>query len=95
MSDISALLDKFISETNPTKTVGEFYISIADLIDGKEVYNKMRASSRPSYEIFGGDGYSSYALYMSISQKIYLCEIDCQSPSKYIEILNANMLYTE
>ena len=59
------------------------------------VYNKMRASSMPSYEIFGGDGYSSYALYMSISQKIYLCEIDCKRHSKYIEILNANMLYTE
>jgi len=55
MSDISALLDKFISETNPTRTVGDFYISIADLIHGKEVYNKMRASSMPSYEIFGGD----------------------------------------
>ena len=97
MSDIdviSALLDKFISETNPTKTVGEFYISIADLIDGKEVYNKMRASSRPSYEIFGGDGYSSYALYKSSAEKIYLCEIYCQTPSKYIEITSANMLYT-
>ena len=98
MSDIkiiSAKLDKFISETNPTKTVGEFYISIADLIDGKEVYNKMRARRGPSYEIFGGDGYSSYALYKSSAEKIYLSEIDCQTPSKYIEILNANMLYTE
>lgn len=95
MSDISALLDKFINKTNPTKTVGEFYISISDLIDGKEVYNKMRASSRPSYEIFGSDGYSSYALYRSTAEKIYLCEIDCQTPSKYIEITSANMLYTE
>jgi hypothetical protein len=91
---ISALLDKFISESTPTETVGDFYISIADLIDGKKLYNKMRASSRPSYEIFGGDGYSSYALYRSSSGKIYLFEIDCQTPSKYIEILNANMLYT-
>ena len=51
MSDIeviSAKLDDFISKTNPTKTVGEFYISIADLIDGKEVYNKMQARSEPS-----------------------------------------------
>jgi len=98
MSDIEVIsekLDKFMSETKPTKTVGEFYISIADLIDGKEVYNKMRASSRPNYEIFGSDGYSSYSLYKSSSEKIYLCEIDCQRPSKYIEILNANMLYTE
>jgi len=95
MSDISVLLDKFISETTPTRTVGDFYISIADLIDGKEVYNKMRTSSRPSYEIFGGDGYSSYALYKSSAEKIYLCEIDCQRPSKYIEITSANMLYTE
>jgi hypothetical protein len=94
MSDISAKLDEFISKTNPTKTVGEFYISIADLINGKDVYNKMRASSMPSYEIFGGDGYSSYSLYKSSAEKIYLCEIDCQRPSKYIEILNANMLYT-
>ena len=94
MSDISAKLDEFISKTNPTKTVGEFYISIADLIDGKEVYNKMRASSMPSYEIFGGDGYSSYALYRSSAEKMYLCEIDCQNPSKYIEISSANMLYT-
>lgn len=92
---MSAALEKFISETNPTKTVGEFYISIADLIDGKEVYNKMRASSRPSYEIFGSDGYSSYSLYKSSAEKIYLFEIDCQNPSKYIEILNGNMLYTE
>jgi hypothetical protein len=91
---ISALLEKFISESNPTKTVGDFYISIADLIDGKEVYNKMRASSRPNYEIFGSDGYSSYALYKSSAEKIYLCEIDCQTPSKYIEITSANMLYT-
>lgn len=94
MSDISAKMDNFISKTNPTKTVGEFYISIADLIDGKEVYNKMRARSGPSYEIFGSDGYSSYALYRSSAEKIYLCEIDCQTPSKYIEILNANMVYT-
>jgi len=95
MSDISALLDKFISETNPTKTVGEFYISIADLIDGKDVYNKMRASSRPSYNIFGSSGYSSYALYKTNYHRMYLCEIDCQTPSKYIEITSANMLYTE
>jgi len=70
------------------------YISIADLIDGKEVYNKMRASSRSSYNIFGSDGYSSYALFKSSAEKIYLCEIDCQTPSKYIEITSANMLYT-
>jgi|Laugresbdmm110sn_2_1035109.scaffolds.fasta_scaffold20930_2 hypothetical protein len=98
MSDIeviSAKLDDFISKTNPTKTVGEFYISIADLIDGKEVYNKMQARSEPSYNIFGSDGYSSYSLYKSSAEKIYLCEIDCQSPSKYIEITSANMLYTE
>ena len=95
MSNISANLDNFISETNPTKTVEEFYISIADLIDGKEVYNKMRARQGPSYEIFGGDGYCSYALYKTNYNRIYLCEIDCQKPSKYIEILNANMLYTE
>ena len=95
MSDISAKLDEFISKTNPTKTVGDFYISIADLIDGKEVYNKMLASSMPSCEIFGSDGYSSYALYRSTAEKIYLCEIDCQTPSKYIEITSANMLYTE
>jgi len=98
MSDIeviSARLDDFISKTNPTKTVGEFYISIADLIDGKDVYNKMQARSEPSYNIFGSDGYSSYSLYKSSAEKIYLCEIDCQRPSKYIEILNANMLYTE
>ena len=95
MSDISAKMDNFISKTNPTKTVGEFYISIADLIDGKEVYNKMRARSGPIYEIFGSDGYSSYALYKTSSEKIYLCEIDCQMPSKYIEITTANMLYTE
>jgi hypothetical protein len=94
MSDISAKMDEFISKTNPTKSVGEFYISIADLIDGKEVYNKMRASSRPSYEIFGSDGYSSYSLYKSSAEKIYLFEIDCQNPSKYIEITSANMLYT-
>ena len=60
---MSAILDEFINKTNPTKMVGEFYISIADLIDGKEIYNKMLASSRPNYNIFGGDGYSSYALY--------------------------------
>jgi len=95
MSDISAKLDEFISETKPVETVGEFYISIADLIDGKEVYNKMRASSSPSYNIFGGDGYSSYSLYKSSAEKIYLCEIDCQTPSKYIEITSANKLYTE
>jgi hypothetical protein len=95
MSDISAKMDDFISKTNPTKTVEEFYISIADLIDGKEVYNKMQARSEPSYNIFGSDGYSSYALYKSSAEKIYLCEIDCQRPSKYIEITSANMLYTE
>ena len=95
MSDISTKMDDFIRKTNPTKIVGEFYISVADLIDGKEVYNKMRASSRPSYEIFGSDGYSSYSLYKSCAEKIYLFEIDCQTPSKYIEILNGNMLYTE
>lgn len=95
MSVISAKLDEFISETNPKKTVGEFYISIADLLDGKEVYNKIRARREPSYEIFGSDGYSSYALYKSSAEKIYLCEIDCQTPSKYIEITTANMLYTE
>ena len=95
MTDISAKLDEFISKTNPTKTVEDFYISIADLIDGKEVYNKMRASSRPNYEIFGSDGYSSYSLYKSSAEKIYLCEIDCQKPSKYIEITSASMLYTE
>ena len=98
MSDIeviSARMDEFIFETKPVETVGEFYISIADLIDGKEVYNKMRARSGPSYEIFGSDGYSSYSLYKSSAEKIYLCEIDCQRPSKYIEITSANMLYTE
>jgi len=95
MSDISAKLDDFISKTKPVETIGEFYISIADLIDGKEVYNKMRAKSGPSYNIFGSDGYSSYALYKSSAEKIYLCEIDCQTPSKYIEILNANALYAE
>jgi hypothetical protein len=94
MSDISVKMDEFISKTNPTKTVEEFYISIADLIDGKEVYNKMRARQGPSYEIFGSDGYSSYSLYKSSTGKIYLCEIDCQTPSKYIEITSANMLYT-
>lgn len=97
MSDIeviTAKMNKFIFETNPTKTVGEFYISISDLIDGKEVYNKMQARSGPSYEIFGSDGYSSYSLYKSSAEKIYLYEIDCQRPSKYIEITSANMLYT-
>ena len=95
MSDITAQLDKFISETKPTKTVEEFYISIADLIYGKEVYNFIMATEGPGYNIFGSDGYSSYALYKSSEEKIYLCEIDCQRPSKYIEIISANMLYTE
>ena len=95
MSDINAKLDEFINKTNPTKTVEEFYISIADLIDGKEVYNFIMATEGTGYNIFGGDGYSSYSLYKSSAEKIYLFEIDCQRPSKYIEILNANMLYTE
>jgi hypothetical protein len=95
MSNISAKLDKFISETKPTKTVEEFYISITDLKYGKEVYNFIMATEGTGYNIFGGDGYSSYSLYKSSAEKIYLCEIDCQTPSKYIEILNANMLYTE
>jgi hypothetical protein len=97
MSDIeviSAKMEEFISKTKPTETVGEFYISIADLIDGKKAFIEMRSRSGPSYEIFGGDGYSSYSLYKSSAEKIYLCEIDCQRPSKYIEITNASMLYT-
>jgi len=95
MSDTSAKMDEFISKTNPTKSVGEFYISIADLIYGKEVYNFIMATEGIGYNIFGSSGYSSYALYKSSAEKIYLCEIDCQTPSKYIEITTANMLDTE
>jgi len=94
MSDISVKMDEFINKTKPVETVEEFYISIADLIYGKEVYNFIMATEGIGYNIFGSSGYSSYSLYKSSTGKIYLCEIDCQTPSKYIEITSANMLYT-
>ena len=81
-------LDTFIAKNEPNFYLLEFAISYKDLRAGKKLFQKMKNSPKIGYEIFGsnGMGYTSFALYQSKDQLIYLIVVNIQTPTNYIII---------
>ena len=83
-------LDKFIAETPPSDNIRELAISCRDLHDGKKMYNEMKNHPNPKYEIFGsnGSGHTSFGLYKSKDQNMYIIKVNVQTPVHYVKIDN-------
>jgi hypothetical protein len=82
-------LDNFIANNSPVNKINDA-ISIIDLHSGKELYNKIKNTYKPHYEIFGsnGMGYTCFSIYKNIEDTIYLFVINIQTPIYYIKIEN-------
>jgi len=84
-------LDKFIADKTPC-TDDSLAISNNDLINGKQIYDEMKANmvdGEAEYTIFGEDGmgYTCYALYRPAnSEKIYLIVVWIQGLRMWMEI---------
>lgn len=87
-------IDQFIA-TNISYDLHISSISSKHIQRGKEIYNKLKNTQNqtPGYEIFGGNGYISYAIYKSKEQNLYLIKLNVQKLEDYIKLdaTNENM----
>ena len=75
-------LEKFIKEHSPI--VLRDSISNRDLVDGKKIYADMISNQTgPTYAIFGLCGYTSFSLYKSRDQKVYMFRVFMQTLDAY------------
>lgn len=71
------LIEEFISKNKSKSDIADS-ITLANLSNGEKLYKKIQKSSVSSgyYSIFGHSGFTSYAMYKSNTDKIYLIESD-------------------
>jgi hypothetical protein len=80
--------DEFISNNEPATPRQRFYfqISPSDLLEGKKLLSKLKTYEAPYYEFFGSNALrnTSFALYKSSNNIIYMMVIRTQKPINYI-----------
>jgi hypothetical protein len=89
MSDLLEMcdfLDDFIKTKGEFRSVYGLPMSQRTLDKGKEVYAELKNSEGSSYEIIGGSGYTSYALYKSKECIIYVIQVNLNTPTDYVKI---------
>lgn len=75
-------LEQFILDHTPI--VLRDSISNRDLVDGKKIYTDMISNQTgPTYAIFGLCGYTSFSLYKSRDQNIYMFRVFMQTLDAY------------
>jgi len=72
-------LEKFIKSNKP----GHLSMSYNTIYKGKKHYAEILDKSIATYMIFSCEGYTSYALYKSVSGKVYIFSIYMQTPEDY------------
>jgi len=72
-------LEKFIKSNKP----GHLCMSYNTIYKGKKHYAEILDKSIATYMIFSCEGYTSYALYKSVSGKVYIFSIYMQTPDDY------------
>jgi hypothetical protein len=90
-------LEEFI-RTNQPRTSENILanITIRDIDNGIELYRQLKSGAiEKNYIKFGenGWGFTVYALYKSISNKIYVIQVSMQTPTCYAIIENENEFY--
>jgi hypothetical protein len=90
--DTIETVEEFIKHNKPSdNSIHENCISYRDIDNGKKIYNKLKDLSGNDYEIFGsnGMGYTSFALYKSKKNIIYMISIRIQTIVNYY-LINEN-----
>ena len=72
-------LEAVIKKNNPV------YLSMSynSMHKGKKCYETILDKSTATYMIFSCEGYNTYALYKSVSSKIYIISNYMQTPEEY------------
>jgi hypothetical protein len=86
-------LEQFIQSHQPWITRNT--ISNRDLVYGREVYNHIINETGPKYKMFGGSGYTTYALYKSHDQKIYIFTVEFQDLLGYTLVEDVSVFNTQ
>jgi len=87
----------FLIDTNDTFDISIFSICIRHLKAGQEMYKKMKNDPKQNFDTFGSnaDGYTSFSLYKSKDQNIYLIVVQNQEPINCVKIENENIFDVE
>jgi hypothetical protein len=72
-------LETFIKSNKP----GHLCMSYNTMHKGKKKYAQIHDKSIATYMVFSCEGYTSYALYKSVSGKVYIFSIYMQTPEDY------------
>lgn len=87
---IATLNELFLKPSAEVKSENRYNFSISyrDVDEGNESLKRLKEVDGPQYEIFGsnGMGYTSYSLYKSAENKIYLIEVQLQTPISFMEV---------
>jgi len=87
----------FLIDTNDTFDISIFSICIRHLEAGQKMYKKMKNDPKQNFDTFGSNagGYTSFSLYKSKDQNIYLIVIKGQKLTNYVKIENENIFGIE
>jgi hypothetical protein len=72
-------LETFIKSNKP----GYLSMSYNTIHKGKKYYEEILDKSIATYMIFSCEGFTTYALYKSVSGKVYIFSIYMQTPDDY------------
>lgn len=82
------MFDEFISKNEPATPKQRFYFQLSpyDLEERQKLLSKMKNYQAPYYEIFGSNALrnTSFALYKSCNDVIYMMVIKSKIPINYI-----------
>jgi hypothetical protein len=78
------IYEKFISNKSPVKNSSLCIPSYGNR-EGRQIYTKIKKLTEPQYEVFYSEamGFSSYALYKSPTNKIYIINTYNNVPQFY------------
>jgi hypothetical protein len=83
-------LDQFISKNPPR--LSYLYISVCYMENAKIIYDEIKDHPGPLYRKFGGNMYSTFALYKSKKGEIYVFQVFIQDLVDYFVVKDRNSL---
>lgn len=83
-------LETFISQNKPAEYLP--CLSSLDIKNALTIYIETLNMPNNTYEIFGNAGFTTYAIYKSSNNKMYIISVFIQTLESYIEINNADVL---
>ena len=81
-------LEQFIRDHTPLVGGMRDCISSTELKYGKQIYEDLLTTEGPKYAIFGLCGYTSFSLYKSRDQTIYMFRVYMQDLDAYSQVNN-------